>query len=214
MKEKAVKGVIFDLDGTLIDSYQAIYLSFRHAYEQMDKEPLSYQEVKTVVGYGLSHTFRELLGAERVPEALRLFRSRYEEIFRQNTFLLSDAREVIEALFRRGIKLGIATNKLGRFSREIIRHFGLEPCFQAVVGDEDVAKNKPHPDMIFSAAEKMGVAKDQVAFVGDSLVDIETGHNAGVPVFSVPTGVTRREDLEKARPARVLTGLAELLEII
>jgi phosphoglycolate phosphatase len=214
MNEKKIKGVIFDLDGTLIDSFQAIYLGFRHAYEQMGKQPLTYDEVKSVVGYGLSHTFRELLGEDRVPEALRLFRQRYEEIFRENTFLLPEVREVVQKLHSRDIRLAIATNKLGRFSREIMRHFGLEGCFLAIVGDEDVAKNKPHPEMVFFAIDKMKLSREEVAFIGDSLVDIETGRNAGVPVFSVPTGVTPIEDLEKACPARILNGLADLLGIV
>ncbi len=214
MMEKTVKGVIFDLDGTLIDSYRAIYLSFQHTYEQMGKEPLSFDRVKTVVGYGLTHTFRELLGEERVPEAIRLFRERYEEVFRENTFLLPGARDVVQALYAQGIRLAIATNKLGRFSREIMRHFGLENIFLAIVGDEDVPQNKPHPDMVFFALKKMGLSTEEVAFVGDSLVDIQTGQNAGVPVFSVPTGVTPREELEKARPARLLDALIDLLRVV
>jgi phosphoglycolate phosphatase len=214
MIEKRIKGFIFDLDGTLIDSFQAIYLGFRHAYEKMGKQPLTYDEVKRVVGYGLNHTFRELLGEERVPEALRFFRQRYEEIFRENTVLLPDARDVIQKLYGRDIRLAIATNKLGRFSREIMRHFGLEECFLANLGDQDVAKNKPHPEMVLLALDKMKLAREEAAFIGDSLVDIETGRNAGVPVFSVPTGVTPIEDLEKARPARILNGLADLLGIV
>ena len=92
MKEKSTKGVIFDLDGTLIDSYQAIYLSFRYLYEKMGRQPLAFDEVKGVIGHGLSSTFRDLLGEERVPEALRLFQQKYEEIFRQYTYFLPGAR--------------------------------------------------------------------------------------------------------------------------
>lgn len=211
MKRMSVKGVIFDLDGTLIDSYQAIYLSFRHAYEQMGLLPMPFDEVKGVVGYGLSNTFCHLLGAGQVPEALRLFREKYEEVYRQNTNLLPDAREVLEALHTRGIKLAVATNKLGRFSREIFRHFGLEQLFVIIVGDEDVPQNKPHPEMLVQAMRKMGLPKEEVVFVGDSLIDIQTGQNAGLPVLVIPTGTTKREDLEKAQPAAILNRLPDLL---
>jgi 2-phosphoglycolate phosphatase len=214
MKEEAAKGVIFDLDGTLIDSYQAIYLSFRHAYINMGLPPLSFDGVKKAVGYGLSKTFRDLLGEERVSEALRLFRQKYAEVYQQNTYLLPGAREVLEALHGRGIRLAVATNKLGRFSREIFQHFGMDKLFAIILGDEDVLQNKPHPEMLLCAIEKMGLENDQVIFIGDSLIDIQTAQNAGVRVFAVPTGVSEREDLEKARPTVILSNLLDLLNYI
>jgi phosphoglycolate phosphatase len=214
MKEKSTQGVIFDLDGTLIDSYQAIFLSFQHAYTNMGLQPLPFDEVKRVVGYGLSITFRELLGEERVPEALRFFRQKYEEVYRQNTYLLPNARKVLEALAARSIKLAIATNKLGRFSREIFRHLGMNQLFAVILGDEDVPQNKPHPEMLLYAMEKMGLRNEEVVFIGDSPIDIETGKNAGVRVFAIPTGVSTREELEKARPTLILNSLLDLLNYV
>jgi len=214
MKRHSPKGVIFDLDGTLIDSYQALYLCFQDIYEKMGRQPLSFDEVKKVVGYGLSNTFRDLLGEERVSEALRLFRQKYEEVYRENTFLLPGAREVLEALHARGMKLAIATNKMGPFSRYILQHFGLDRLFAVIVGDEDVSRNKPHPEMLFYAMEKMGLQKEEVIFVGDSLVDIQTGKNAGLPIFVVPTGVTKREELEKTHPTMILERLLDLLKYV
>jgi len=214
MKEESTKGVIFDLDGTLIDSYQAIYVSFHYTYVSLGLQPLSFDEVKRAVGYGLSKTFKDLLGEERVPEALRLFRQKYEEVYRQKTYLLPGARKVLEALQGRGIKLAIATNKLGRFSREIFQHFGMDKLFAVILGDEDVLQNKPHPEMLFCAIEKMGLRNEEVVFIGDSLIDIQTGKNAGIRVFALPTGVTTREELEKARPTLILNSLLDLLNYL
>jgi 2-phosphoglycolate phosphatase len=214
MKEESTKGVIFDLDGTLIDSYQAIYLSFHYTYVNLGLQPLSFDEVKRAVGLGLSKTFSDLLGEERVPEALRLFRQKYEEVYRQKTYLLAGARKVLEALQGRGIKLAVATNKLGRFSREIFRHFGMDKLFVVILGDEDVSQNKPNPEMLLLAMEKMGLRNEEVVFIGDSLIDIETGKNAGVRVFAIPTGVSTREELERARPTLILNGLPDLFNYI
>jgi len=214
MKGNEIRAAIFDLDGTLIDSYQAIYLGFHHAYTQMGLAPMSYEQVKRVVGLGLDHTFRELLGEERVPRAIFLFRKKYEEVFRENTRLLPDAREVLETLHGRGIRLAIATNKLGRFSREIFEHFGMENFFTVIVGDGDVPQNKPDPEMLQLAMEKMGVEKERTIFVGDSVIDIQTGKNAGVRVFAVPTGNTDRRDLENARPAVIVDRLLDLLAYV
>ncbi len=209
-----VLGVIFDLDGTLIDSYDAIYISFLHAYQAMNLPPLPYEEVKKVVGYGMRSTFRDLLGEAHVSRALSLFRQKYEEVFRAKTHLLPDARQVLEALFARGIRMAIATNKFGRFSREIFQHFGMEGLFAAILGDDDVSQNKPHPEILYRALEKMGLKKEDVVFIGDSLIDIQTGSNGGIRVFAVPSGVCSREELEEARPAAVLHRLADLLNYV
>ena len=211
MKEKEIRGIAFDLDGTLIDSYQAIYLGFHHAYRQMGLPPLTYEEVRRVVGQGLNHTFRELLGEERVPQAITLFRQKYEEIFPAHTHLLPEVREVLESLHGRGIRLAVATNKLGRFFWAIFEHFGMEKLFTVVVEDGDVSQNKPHPEMLCLAMEKMGTKKDQTLFVGDSVIDIQTAQNAGVRVLAVPTGNTEREDLVKARPTVLLERFSDLL---
>ncbi len=215
MKERPkVKGVIFDLDGTLIDSYQAIYLSFKYAYENLGLSPLSYDVVKQVVGRGLNHTFLELLGEERASRALFLFRQKYQEVFRSNTHLLPDAREVLETLHGRGIQLAVATNKLGSFSRAIFGHFGMEKLFAVIVGDGDVSQNKPHPEMLHYAMGEMGVGKEDTVFVGDSVIDIQTAKNAGLRVFAVPTGNTARQDLEKAQPTALLNRLPDLLPYV
>ena len=212
MKENhRVKGVIFDLDGTLIDSYQAIYLSFKYVYENMGLSPLPYDAVKKVVGRGLGHTFQELLGEERAPQALSLFRQKYEEIFRVHTQLLPDVREVLETLHKQRIQMAVATNKLGRFSRAIFEHFGMEKFFTAIVGDGDVSQNKPNPEMLYHAMGKMGVGKEETVFVGDSVIDIQTAKNASVRVFALPTGNTPREALEKAQPTALLNRLLDLL---
>jgi len=214
MKEEPIKGVIFDLDGTLIDSYQAIYLSFQYAYQNMGLHPLPFDEVSKVVGMGLTRTFHDLLGEERTPEALRLFRRKYEEVFIQNTFLLPDARKIVEALNNKGIKMAVATNKLGRFSRAIFEHFGMDQLFAAIVGDEDVSQNKPDPEMLLYAMDKMGLPKEEVIMIGDSLIDIQTARNTGIRVFAVPSGVTKREVLEQAQPTAILERLSDLLNYV
>jgi phosphoglycolate phosphatase len=214
MNTSNVRGVIFDLDGTLIDSYQAIYLAFHYTYSEMGLTPLSYQQVERAVGRGLGHTFRELLGEERVPQTLALFRKKYGEVFRTHTHLLPDVREVVGSLQGRGIQLAVATNKLGRFSRAIFEHFGMEKMFAVILGDGDVSQNKPDPEMLYQAMDKMGVVKEESIFVGDSVIDIQTGKNAGIRVFAVPTGNTDREDLVKAQPAVILNRLLDLLSLV
>lgn len=214
MTHPGFRGVIFDLDGTLIDSYQAIYLSFQYAYTRMGLPPLSYEDSRRVVGLGLTITFHDLLGKERTPEALRFFRQRYWEVFADHTHLMPGAKESIFELHRRGVRQAIATNKLGLFSRAIIRHFGLEEFFVAVLGDEDVTRNKPDPEMLLAAIGKLGLPKEEVVMVGDSLVDIHAAQNTGIRIFAIPSGTTRREDLQQAQPTVILDRLTDLIQYL
>ncbi len=110
--------------------------------------------------------------------------------------------------------MAVATNKFGRFSRTIFEYFGMEKYFAVIVGDGDVSENKPNPEMLYYAMEKMGVGKEDTVFVGDSLIDIQTAQNAGLRIFAVPTGNTAREDLERARPTALLDRLLDLLTYV
>ena len=133
---------------------------------------------------------------------------------RPHTHLLPGAREVIETLHGRGIQLAIATNKLGYFARELVEYYGLDKLVAVIVGDGDVSQNKPDPEMLLLAIEKMQLKKEEVIFVGDMPIDIQTGKNAGIRVFAVFTGGTQREDLEKAQPTLILDRLLDLLRYL
>lgn len=211
---KHIKGVIFDLDGTLIDSYEAIYLGFQYTYNQMGLKPLSYDAVKNRVSHSLQSIFRELLGEEKVNQAVTLFRQRYKEVFRTHTHFLPDAKEVLTEVHNRGIKLSVATNKLGRFSRDILEHLQVGNLFSAIIGEGDGALTKPNPKMLYLAIDRMAVPKENAVLVGDSPIDIQAALNASIRVYAVPSGTNTKEELTNARPTAVLVRLSHLLEYI
>ena len=90
----------------------------------------------------------------------------------------------------------------------------IDKLLEIIVGDGDVLQTKPHPAMLLYALEKMGLQKEEVVFIGDSLIDIQTAQNAGLRVFAVSTGAQTKEELEKAHPAAVLRRLGDLLHFI
>jgi len=87
----------------------------------------------------------------------------------------------------------------------------MNDLFVAVLGDEDVALNKPDPEMLLAAIEKLALPKDEVVMVGDSLVDIQAAQNTGIRIFAVPSGTTRKEVLQEAKPTALLERLSDLL---
>ena len=107
----SVRGLIFDLDGTLVDSYAAIGDSLNHARAHYQLPPLSDDEVRRGVGRGLESLIAELVGEQRVAQGVRLFRQRYAEVFEAATFALPDVRSVLSRLSAMGYPMTVASNK-------------------------------------------------------------------------------------------------------
>jgi phosphoglycolate phosphatase-like HAD superfamily hydrolase len=108
----------------------------------------------------------------------------------------------------------VASNKFGRFSRGALSHLGVSDYFESVIGAGDVPRNKPFPDMIHAALREMSLSPEEVVFVGDTLTDIETGKEAGVDVYALPTGFYSKTELSQKRPKRILRNLKELIPVV
>jgi phosphoglycolate phosphatase len=139
-------------------------------------------------------------------------RKKYEEVYLDKTHFLDGAREILEALHSNGVLLGVASNKFGRFSRGALNHLGVAHLFRAIVGAGDVPRNKPFPDMLHSVLNAMDLPPENVVFVGDTLTDIETGKQAGVDVYALPTGYDPKKELARGRPKRILRNLKEMVD--
>ncbi len=144
-------------------------------------------------------------------EGIPIMRKKYEEVYLDKTRFLDGAREVLDSLFSKGILLGVASNKLGRFSRGALAHLGVSDYFKSIVGAGDVPRNKPFPDMIEAVLKEMELLPEEAVFVGDTLTDIETGKQAGVDVFALPTGFHSKIELSRGKPKRILNSLKDLL---
>ncbi len=93
-------------------------------------------------------------------------------------------------------------------------HLGVSDCFKSVVGAGDVPRNKPFPDMLHRALEEMQIPPQEAIFVGDTLTDIETGKEAGIDTYALPTGFHSKEDLSRGTPKRILRHLKELPRLV
>jgi len=215
-----IKGIIFDLDGILIDSFGAIEESYIHAVTSLGLPLIDAEEFRGKIGVPLEDFFAQTISlsgqtrADLVSIAVRLFRERYSQIYLIRTSLMKDAAEVVKELYSKGIKLAVATNKLGRFSREILKHFSLEKFFSSVIGAGDGIPPKPAPEILLRALTEMGVERDKAFYIGDTPVDIETGANADIPVIAIATGYYTETELRSAGASYVFLNLAEILKIL
>jgi phosphoglycolate phosphatase len=210
--DAAVQGVIFDLDGTLVDSYGPIARSLNHALRSAGRAELPADQVRRMVGHGLEALVHEAMDGEGVDEGVRLFREKYAEVFMDETRLLSGVAQTVQALAARGYRMGVASNKPARFGRPLLEHLGLAGFFSGIIGPDVMGPPKPHPAMVHRLLESMQLTTQQVVYVGDMPVDVETCRNAGIPCWLVPTGSSSLEELETAGGQRLLHRFPQLLD--
>ncbi len=203
--------VVFDFDGTLADSFAAIASSVNHVRSSRGLSALSIEEVTRYVGRGAEYLLEQTIPGGQLAEDLACYRAHHPSVIIPLTQLLPGARELLLALHRRQVKIGLCSNKPRFFSEMILKHLELAPLFAAVLGPEDVPRPKPAPDMLLAAVERLGEPADRVLYVGDMTVDIQTAKSACVRVWAVATGSEARGDLEAARPDRMLTDLQEMI---
>jgi 2,3-diketo-5-methylthio-1-phosphopentane phosphatase/HAD superfamily hydrolase (TIGR01509 family) len=211
--KKRIRGIIFDLDGTLIEAYEPIYLGLTEAFKHFGKEIFPFSDLKIYLKPDLESTLHQFFSPDEVLKSIPIMRRKYEEVYLDRTHFLDGAREVLEELYAKGIVLGVASNKFGHFSRGALKHLGVSDYFKSVLGAGDVPRNKPFPDMIHTALREMGLSQEEAVFVGDTLTDIETGKQAGVDVYALPTGFHSKFELSKGKPKRILKNLKELIQV-
>ena len=205
--------LIFDLDGTLVDSFRAIHASLVHAMTTLGYEPWDFARTRPRVGWGLEHLMREAMGEANVTTGIRYFREQYPQVCLPLTEILPTVETTLSRLRSRGYTMAVATNKPSTFSRQILAHLEIEHYFQSVLGPNDVPRPKPHPDMLESIMERAGKGPEHCLYIGDMPLDVETAKAAEVPVLLVATGSYSYEEL-KASGVPVIERLDAILTFL
>ena len=196
MGEKIVV-ILFDLDGTVIDSTEAILESFHNSFDVHKLAHPSDEEIKRLIGYPLDIMYKEL-GIEEalVWDIVDTYKLHYRKISREKTFLLEGAKESI-ILASKHAELGVVTTKTARYSKELLEHFGLMEYFKVLIGREDVQNPKPHAEPINKALESFTSRQDEVWMIGDTRMDIASAQNAGVNHVAVLSGYDNEKQLNE-----------------
>ncbi len=187
--------ILFDLDGTLIDSTEAILESFYRTYEIFEMSRPAEDDITKMIGYPLDVMYRELgIEEEMVWSFVAEYKKHYRKISREKTFLLDHAREAI-AEASRVAQVGVVTTKTARYSRELLEHFGVMHYFKVLIGREDVENPKPHREPVDKAIELLGCDKEKCWLIGDTRLDAGSAYNAGIKCIGVTSGYDTAEQL-------------------
>jgi len=202
--------LIFDLDGTLIDSKLDLAHAVNATRAHFGLPPLDLETVGNYIGNGAPVLIRRAMGAEAsqndVDKALEYFLAYYGDHKLDNTRAYPGIPEALEALHQASVRMAVLTNKPVRISGRIIEGLGLSKYFLHVYGGNSFDRKKPDPLGVETLLAETGVSKDRALIVGDSAVDVQTARNAGVKVCGVTYGfqpesfVTDPPDMIVSRP--------------
>ncbi len=181
------KGIIFDLDGTLVDSAPDLLAISNAVLAAHGHAPLTLETVTSFIGNGIPklvercfEAVHDPLEGEALDNAVMMFLEKYAEAPARYSTFYPDVLETLDALKEQGFVLGICTNKTEKMSNLIVKEMGLESYFSCVAGGDRIKEKKPAPEPLINCAREMGCKPENIIFVGDSETDSATAQNAGV----------------------------------
>lgn len=217
MPTKHYSAVVFDLDGTLLNTLTDLHASVNIALAAYAMPPRTMDEVRTFLGNGyrylISHCVPQGTSEAAIDEVLKKFETYYYSHSMDTTRPYDGIPHVVETLKARGYKLAIVSNKGMAAVEELAAHF-FNDTIAVAIGESADVRRKPAPDAALMAVKRLGVSAAQSLYVGDSEVDIATAKNAGMDCLSVSWGFRTRDHLVKNGATKIIDTPAEILEVL
>jgi len=209
------RAVLFDLDGTLVDSYTALAEAVNYARREQGLHEISAARIREFVGDGLEKLLQRAFDTEHVSRSvIAAFERRYDEICCEGSKVLADVEATLESLAKLGVVMAVCTNKPTSFSKKIIDYLGLGQFFRAVVGPDVAGARKPDAQHVLRTLDAANAATDTALFVGDMPIDVHAARNSGIDVAVVATGSSSSEQLRASHPDHYLDRFSDLVKIV
>lgn len=209
---QGVELLVFDWDGTLMDSEARIVASMQAAFAELGREPPPAAAVRSVIGLGLEEAIRSLPGTaadEPLDAIIARYRYRYLDADKTPTPLFEGARDLVEGLYAGGRLLAVATGKSRRGLDQALDQSGLRHCFQATRCAEETA-SKPDPMMLHELMDELGARPAETLMIGDTDYDLQMAKNAGVRALAVGYGTQPTAHLLMQEPLACAPSVAVL----
>ncbi len=212
-----IKAVVFDLDGTLANTFDDLRASIDDMRAAYGLGPISTEQMTSFINASLRGFAEGGLGGirteEEIESAMEIYRSAYAKHYLEKTCVYAGLPELLASLKEKGVKIAVYSNKMADYVVKICVKLYGEETFEVLMGPDGITP-KPDPMGALIAAEKMGVSPAEVAYVGDSVTDMKTGLAAGMHTIGVSWGFTAREDLVSAGAHKIADTVDGLYEIL
>ncbi|PIE72882.1 MAG: hypothetical protein CSA20_05275 [Deltaproteobacteria bacterium] len=213
-----ISAVIFDLDGTLINSLDGLVASVNAVLRRQGFPEHPKERIKTFIGNGLFALMQRALPPETAEESIDSccleFKKVYAELGLVGCRPYAGVDNLLRHLQRSETPFAVLSNKPHEFTGQYVKKFFPETCFSCIYGLRPGFRRKPHPDSALEIAEIMNCKPDLIAFVGDSEVDIQTGKNANMQTIAVSWGYQPLDRLEANRPDYLIHQPKDLLDYV
>ncbi len=211
------KAIVWDLDGTLLDTLQDLAASTNAALKVQGYPPRRLEEIRAFVGNGVEKLLRRALPGP-VEEAdfaalFSSFRAHYAQHCNDNTAPYPGILRVLKILRARGIPMAVVSNKLDSAVKELCRHY-FEGCISVAIGDRPGLARKPAPDGVALALRELGVSAEEALYIGDSEVDVLTARAAGLPLLCVSWGFRSEAELRRAGAGLIAPDVEALMALL
>ncbi len=206
-----VKAVLFDLDGTLVDTLEFVYQAYEFTLKTHKLKSVSRKVLGTLIGKEITAIYNMIapgFDASTLIKTHNDFQNKKMDLIES----YPEVEQVVKKIKKMGIKMGVVTSRL-RNSKETLEVAGLGGLFEVIISAEDVTHHKPHPECVLLALKKLKVKATDAILVGDSSFDIQTGKNAKVKIVGVTYGFFG-ESIKESNPDFIIDKLEEILKII
>lgn len=215
--------MLFDLDGTLVETAPEIMDAVNDTLRQFKLSLVSQQQVNDWIGHGTlallvqavadrsGMTVEAVRSSELLQKMVPVYDGFYQQRCGSRSHLYPQVRETLQRLRTQGVKLAVVTNKEGRYTQVVMNVHQLGPLFDVVVSGDTLATKKPDPAGVAHCLAKFGIARERTLFVGDSSIDAATARHAGVAVWLLPYGYNMGQPIDACAPDRVIADFSSLL---
>ena len=214
MNEKGYKAILFDNDGTLVNTEKVVLEAFHYAtFEVLGTTPPD-EEMLSMVGMSIDAQMTRFTDdPAKQKELAHLYRAKTEEVHDKLAVLYPDVPQTLAELKSRGFKMMVVTSKAHEVAMHGLKHFGIDQYFEGVIAGEDSKKHKPDPEPLLIAAKRLGLPVDECVYVGDSPFDMEAAMKASMTRVEALWGFFDKSDVEQFKPTYYCEKFSDLIEV-